>query len=118
MREHTVNLGIKALFRPMAVHVKASTVLQIMIIVTSPCAECCNIVCISPDKQISKIFEGFFKDKLQFSRTKIYSINQHSLTPFEHIVAKTSMESFTIFISSAVVDHIILYNSPQQCYVN
>ena len=75
------------------------------------------MVCISPDKPISKIFEGFFKDKLQFSRTKIYSINQHSLTPFEHIVAKICMESFTIFISSSMVDRIILHNSPQQCFV-
>ena len=35
------------------------------------------------DKQISRTFQGFAKDKLQFSRTDIYSINQHSLTvPF------------------------------------
>ena len=27
-------------------------------------------------------FQGLFKDKLQFSRTKIYSINRPSLTPF------------------------------------
>ena len=39
------------------------------------------------DKQISRTFQGFFKDKLQFSRTKIYSINQPSLTPL--ILAKT-----------------------------
>ena len=35
------------------------------------------------DKQISRTFQGFAKDKLQFSRTDIYSINRHSLTvPF------------------------------------
>jgi len=44
MREQTVNLGIKTLFRPMAVQVKAFAILQIMIIVTSPCAEYCNMV--------------------------------------------------------------------------
>ena len=33
-------------------------------------------------KKISRTFQGFFKDKLQFLRTKIYIINQHSLTPF------------------------------------
>ena len=27
-------------------------------------------------------FQGFFKDNLQLSRTKIYVINWHSLTPF------------------------------------
>ena len=32
------------------------------------------------DKQISRTFLGFFKDKLQFSRTKIYLINWHSFT--------------------------------------
>ena len=34
------------------------------------------------DKQIPKIFQGFFKDKLKFSRTRL--INQHPLTPFDH----------------------------------
>ena len=29
-------------------------------------------------------FQGLFKDKLQFSRTKIYLINRHSLTPVDH----------------------------------
>ena len=42
------------------------------------------IVCTTSDKQISRTFQGFFKDKLQFSRTKIYLINRHSLTPFDH----------------------------------
>ena len=28
--------------------------------------------------------QGFFKEKLHFSRTKINLINQHSLTPFDH----------------------------------
>ena len=36
------------------------------------------------DKQISRTFQGIFKDKLQFSRSKIYWINQHCLTPFDH----------------------------------
>ena len=34
------------------------------------------------DKQISRTFQRFLKDKLQFSRSNIYSINQHSFTPF------------------------------------
>ena len=33
-------------------------------------------------EKISRTFQGFFKDKLQFLRTKIYIIDQHSLTPF------------------------------------
>ena len=32
----------------------------------------------------ARTFQGFFKEKLHFSRTKIYLINQHSLTPFDH----------------------------------
>ena len=35
------------------------------------------------DKEISRTFQGFFKDKLQFSRTKIYLINRHSLIASE-----------------------------------
>ena len=35
-------------------------------------------------KQTSRTFQGCFKDKLQFSRTTIYLINWHSLTPFDH----------------------------------
>ena len=31
-------------------------------------------------------FQGFFKDKLQFLRTKIYFKNRHSLTPFDHSI--------------------------------
>ena len=38
------------------------------------------------DKQILRTFQGFFKDKLQFTRTKIYLINWHSLTPFDHSI--------------------------------
>ena len=48
------------------------------------------------DKQISRTFQGFFQDKLQFSRTTIYSINRHSLTPFwTHYWLKHVMESFS-----------------------
>ena len=36
------------------------------------------------DKQISRTFQGFFKDKLQSLRTKIYLINLHSLSPYDH----------------------------------
>ena len=97
MSEQTVNLGIETLFRLMAVQVKASAILQIMIIATSSCAECCTMVRSAPDKQIPRIFEGFFTDKLQFSRTK--------------------MKSFTIFTSSAMADHIILYHFPPQRFV-
>ena len=35
------------------------------------------------DKQISRTFQGFAQDKLQSSRTNIYSMNRHPLTaPF------------------------------------
>ena len=62
------------------------------------------------DKQISRTFRGFFKDKWQFSRTKIHVINRHSLTPFwSPCRLKRVIESFTIFTSSAIVDYIILY---------
>ena len=40
-------------------------------------------------KQILRTLQEFFKGKLQFSSTKIYLINQHSLTPFDHLLAKT-----------------------------
>ena len=33
------------------------------------------MVCTTSDKQILRTFQGFFKDKLQFTRTKIYLIN-------------------------------------------
>ena len=36
------------------------------------------------DKQISRTFQGFFNDKLQSLRTKIYLINSHSLSPYDH----------------------------------
>ena len=41
------------------------------------------MVCTISEKQNSRTF----KNKLQFSRSKIYSINWHSLTPFEHLTA-------------------------------
>ena len=53
-------------------------------------------------------FSYVFQGKLQFSRTKIqYSINRHSLTLFwtPHSL-KHVMQSFTIFNSSAMADHI------------
>ena len=37
--------------------------------------------CTTSDKQISRTFQGFFYDKLQFSMVKIYEINHYSLTP-------------------------------------
>ena len=65
------------------------------------------------DKQISRTFQGFAQDKLQSSRTNIYSMNRHSLTaPFwtsywlNHI-----MESCIIFTSSAMVDRITKYTT-------
>ena len=58
------------------------------------------MVCTTWDKQISRTFQGFFKDKLQFTRTKIYLINRHSSIPLKHwshYRPKHVMESFTIF---------------------
>ena len=43
-----------------------------------------NMVRTTSDEQISRTFQGFFGEKLQFLRTKIYLINQHSLTPFDY----------------------------------
>ena len=62
-------------------------------------------------EDVSRIFKG----KLQFSRTTIYSINRQSLTSFwTPYLLNHSMESFTIFTSSAMVDHIILCYFTQQ----
>ena len=65
------------------------------------------------NKQISRTFQGFAKDKLQSSSTNIYSMNRHSLTaPFwtsywlNHV-----MESCIIFTSSAMVDRITKYTT-------
>ena len=63
------------------------------------------------DKQISRTFQWFFKDNLQFSRSKIYLINRHFLTPYgTHYWLKHVIFSGVIydFFSSAMVDHIIL----------
>ena len=38
--------------------------------------------------------QGFFNDKLQFSRTKINSINQHPLPPLITLLAKTTWKSW------------------------
>ena len=52
---------------------------------------------------------GHFKDKSQSFQelTKINSINWNSLIPFDWL--KHSMGLITLFTSSAMVDHIILY---------
>ena len=41
------------------------------------------------DKQNSRAFQELFNDKLQFLRSKISSETRLSLTPFEHLMAKT-----------------------------
>ena len=69
-----------------------------------------NMVHTTSDNQILRTFQGFFKDKLQFLRIEIYSINWHSLTLFwtPHWL-KHFTRSFTILTSSAMmVDHIII----------
>ena len=43
---------------------------------------CIDMVHTTSDKPISRTFQGFFQDKSQFSGTKNYSTNQHSLTLF------------------------------------
>ena len=47
------------------------------------------IVRTTSDKQISRAFQGFFRDKLRFLRSKIYLINRHSLTPLITLLTKT-----------------------------
>ena len=80
---------------------------------------CIDMVHTTSDKPISRTFQGFFKDKLQFAGTKNYSTNQHSLTLFwTPYWLKHVMESFTILTSSAMVDHIILNYFPQQHFQN
>ena len=69
------------------------------------------------DKQISRTFQGSFKDKLQFSRTKIYLIGILLPNPTLLITLlrlKHVLESFTIFTSSAIVAHTFLNYFPQQ----
>ena len=46
--------------------------------------EFATMVQTTSDEQISGTFQGCFSDKLQFSRTKIYFKNLHSLTLFDH----------------------------------
>ena len=41
-----------------------------------------NMVHTTSDNQILRTLQGFFKDKLQFLRIEIYSINLRSLTLF------------------------------------
>ena len=50
----------------------------------SSAQEFATMVRTTSDEQISGTFQGCFSDKLQFSRTKIYLKNWHSLTPFDH----------------------------------
>ena len=49
----------------------------------------CKLSSYNFSNQISRNFQGFFKAKLQFLRTKIYSVNQHSLPPYDHLLPKT-----------------------------
>ena len=63
-----------------------------------------DMVHTTSDKQISRTFQAFFKDKLQFLGLRFF------LTLFwTHYWLKHIMESFTTLTSSAMVDHIILY---------
>ena len=71
------------------------------------------------DEQLSRTSQGFFKDKLQFSRTKIYFTNLlHKLAVFNPLWSPYwlthVMESFVIFTSSAIIDQIILYYFPNK----
>ena len=51
---------------------------------------------------------GHFKGKSQFSRTKINSINRHSLTLFQ--LAKTlNGDDYDFYFFSYTFDHVILY---------
>ena len=64
-------------------------------------------------------FQGLFKDFLRtnysFQGLKIYSINWRFWTSFWALyLLKLSMESFTIFTSSAMVDYIILCYFPKR----
>ena len=45
-----------------------------------------------------KDFSRIFNDKLQFSRTKIYLINRHSLTPVDHPIGLNSSWSHLRFL--------------------
>ena len=65
------------------------------------------------DKQISRTFQAFFKDKLQFLGLRFF------LTLFwTHYWLKHIMESFTTLTSSAMVHHIILYYFPHKTLQN
>ena len=68
-------------------------------------------------KPISGTFQGFSKDKLQFSRTKICLINRPSITTFDNPIQLTHvMASFIRFflLRPSLVDHVILYQFPQR----
>ena len=81
--------------------------------------ECKHIPYNLINKQISRTFQGFLNEKLQFSSTMIYSINLHilSVTPFwtpywlQH-VAWSHLQ--VLLLHAAMFDHIILNYCPQQ----
>ena len=55
-------------------------------------------VCTTSDKQISRTFQEFFKDKLQFSTTTIFLLNRrHSLTPFDHPIGQNTSWRHLLF---------------------
>ena len=62
------------------------------------------------DKQLSRSLHGFFKDKWQFSKTKILFNKSAFFTPLlSPYWLKHVLESFTIFTTSVIVDHIIFF---------
>ena len=79
-----------------------------------------NMVRTTSDILISRTFQGFFKDKLQFSRTKIYSKNQHSLSPFwtHYCMAKKHhgvIYDFNFFSHSGWSHYLVLLSARTLC---
>ena len=50
-----------------------------------------------------KYFSRIFKDKLQFSRTKIYLINRHSSTPVDHPIGLNSSWSHFLLLRPSLI---------------
>ena len=85
---------------------------------TSSLIKCSSFLCTWFVQLQTNKFQGLFKDKLQFSRSNIYSINQRSFTPFwTPYWLKHVMESFFDFnfFSHGWSHYLILLYTTRLC---
>ena len=70
------------------------------------------MVCTTSDKQISRTFQGFFKDKLQFSRTKICLIKSAFFNP--HLITLLDKTRHGVIYDFYVFGHTTFRNKTLQ----